>query len=140
MVPVETQVLPVDGSCPSCKKSTQWIDIVKPLTYRLRVKVPEKKTKAAKKVTNCPKTTRGRKKKAVVVDYQMGYEESDEEGVVEEDWDEQEVSEADDGNSMGTASNSDTSDIDDLLWRDPVAGYDVQGTFSDMDTDEGVME
>lgn len=38
---------------------------------------------------------------------------------------------------MGTASNSDTSDIEDLLWKDSFAGYDVQETF---DTDEGVME
>ncbi|RPB19890.1 hypothetical protein L211DRAFT_764919, partial [Terfezia boudieri ATCC MYA-4762] len=46
---IETQVLPVNGSCPNCGKSTQWIDIVKPLTYRLRVKVPEKKTRTGKK-------------------------------------------------------------------------------------------
>ena len=60
---IGTQVLPVDGWCPSCGEYTQWIDIVKPLTYRLRVKVPQKKKKE-KAAEEVPKT-RGRKKKAI---------------------------------------------------------------------------
>lgn len=61
LVPISTQVLPVEGRCPSCGKSTQWIDIVKPLTYRLRVKVPEKKerkTRVVKETTNKTRTVK----------------------------------------------------------------------------------
>ncbi|KAF8424733.1 hypothetical protein EV426DRAFT_533014 [Tirmania nivea] len=113
LVPIETQVLPVDGSCPSCGKSTQWIDIVKPLTYRLRVKVPEKKTKAAKVVTKGLKIARPRKKKAVFVDDQMEHEES---FVLEEDLDQEKVLEyKDDRGSTETVSNSDIRDIENWL-------------------------
>ncbi|KAF8456394.1 hypothetical protein BGX38DRAFT_88696 [Terfezia claveryi] len=158
---IKTQVLPVNGSCPSCGKSTQWIDIVKPLTYRLRVKVPEKKTRIAKKVTKNQKT-RGRKKSTALADDQMEYEEEDEvfeeddeeifeeedeevfeevdEEGVEGDQDEEELSEADDGDNLQRASNSDASDIKGWLWRDPFADYHVQEAFSDMGSDESVME
>jgi len=149
---IETQVLPVNGRCPSCRESTQWVDIVKPLTYRLRVKVPEKKTMQLKRLPRIKKQQGDERRKRLWVDDQMGYEENDddqmeyedeendEEGVAEEDQDEEEVSEADDEDNMGTASNSDASDIEDWLWRDPFAEYYVQEASSDMDTDESVME
>ncbi|KAI5786485.1 hypothetical protein DFH27DRAFT_260645 [Peziza echinospora] len=35
-IPIETQVVPVAGRCPGCERTTMWIDIVKPLSYRVK--------------------------------------------------------------------------------------------------------
>lgn len=40
--PVEAQVLPLMAHCPGCEKLTQWVDIVKPLSYRLAMGMPRK--------------------------------------------------------------------------------------------------
>lgn len=159
--PMETQILPVEGCCPGCGRLTQWIDIVKPLTYRLRVIIPEKKTRAKKAVTTSPKTEKtkkksastkvpktksatttkatktSRRKKVTEVQNEEVDENGDEE-MVDRENNREEVGdessdEADRENYLKAASDD---DIETWLWKDPIAEYHLQREFSDVDEDE----
>ena len=72
-LPPHGQVLPIGGKCPGCQKLSRWIDIVKPLSYRLTNNVEgQKKRKLTKKIEEQKPKVVKRKRKG------KGLEEEDE--------------------------------------------------------------
>jgi len=77
-------ILPVEGSCPGCKKKTRWGDLARELSLRTRTKPEEKKAK--KKATTVKKPSK-KKKTRVALEEDKDEDGEDDEG---EDSDEDE--------------------------------------------------